>query len=221
MDRPVQRSLVVTGATGYLGRPVTALAIERGQRGRAFVRPGSESRVAAGAAVTTGDPFASDALAWAFARGDTLVHLIGTPRPSPSKARQFLDVDLVSIRAAATAAVQAGIAHIDYVSVAQPAPVMRAHVAARKEGESLVHATAYPRRSCALVRARAGPQVAIRAGAERLGPVTHGQMMAALMSAVERRPARAGVVDVAGIRAARMEDTVRPRWRSVDGVKST
>ena len=55
----------------------------------------------AGAEIVGGDPFSAGQLAAAFAR-DTLVHLIGTPRPSPAKAQQFLDVDLASIRAAAT-----------------------------------------------------------------------------------------------------------------------
>jgi uncharacterized protein YbjT (DUF2867 family) len=220
MDRPPQRSLVITGATGYLGRPLTTLAVARGHRVRAFVRPGSEARVGAGAAVTTGDPFAIDALAAACSAETTLVHLIGTPRPSPAKAQQFLDVDLASIRAAAAAAVGAGVPHIVYVSVAHPAPVMRAYIAARAEGERLVRETAIAatilRPWYVLGPGHWWPYALVpaywllerlpstRAGAERLGLVTHEQMVTALMSAVERGPAGAGVVDVPGIRAARL-----------------
>lgn len=53
---------------------------------------------------------------------DTFVHLVGTPRPSPAKASEFRRVDLVSVQAAVTAALNAHIAHFVYLSVAQPAP---------------------------------------------------------------------------------------------------
>ena len=220
MDRPPSRSLVITGATGYLGKPLTALAIARGHRVRAFVRPGSEARTPTGAEVTTGDPFAIDALAAALSPAVTLVHLIGTPRPSPAKAQQFLDVDLTSIRAAAAAATRVGIAHIVYVSVAHPAPVMRAYIAARAEGERLVRETGIAatilRPWYVLGPGHWWPYALLpaywllaripstRAGAERLGLVTHRQMVVALMSAVERGPTGAGVIEVPGIRAARL-----------------
>src|SRR5215208_6698396 len=93
---------------------------------------------------TVGDPLSSRDLTAAFRAGDTLVHLIGTPRPSPAKAQQFRDIDLVSIRAAAAAAADARVAHIVYVSVAHPAPMMHAYIAVRSEGESLVRATGIP-----------------------------------------------------------------------------
>ncbi len=46
-----------------------------------------------------------------------------------------------SIRATARAATSAKASHIVYVSVAHPAPVMRAYIAAREEGEALIAAT--------------------------------------------------------------------------------
>jgi uncharacterized protein YbjT (DUF2867 family) len=218
MDRPVQRTLVVTGATGYLGRPLTARALERGHRVRAFVRPGSESRAAAGVEVTVGDPFSIDALAAALSPEATLVHLIGTPRPSPAKARQFHDIDLASIRAAAAAARRVGIAHFVYVSVAQPAPVMRAYVDVRREGERLVREAAVPstilRPWYVLGPGHWWPYAlqpvywlleripATRDGAHRLGLVTHEQMLSALLSAIESGPEAARLMDVPAIRTA-------------------
>jgi uncharacterized protein YbjT (DUF2867 family) len=214
----LSRSVVITGATGYLGRPLTALALARGHRVRAFVRPGSEPRVPAGAAVAIGDPFVEDHLTAALAPGDTLVHLIGTPRPSPAKAQQFLDVDLASIRTAASAATRAGIGHIVYVSVAHPAPVMAAYVAARRQGEALVAASGIP---ATIVRPWyvLGPghwwpyallpfywlferMPSTRETTRRLGLVTHTQMITALMRAIEDGTAGAGIIDVPGIRAA-------------------
>ena len=74
-------------------------------------------------------------------RLSTLVQLVGTPKPNPSKARQFREVDLVSARESAAAAAAAAVRHVVYVSVAQPAPVMRAYVEARAEGEAAIRAT--------------------------------------------------------------------------------
>ena len=218
MDRPAQRTVLVTGATGYLGRPLTARALDRGHRVRAFVRPGSESRAAAGVEVAVGDPFSVDALAAALSPETTLVHLIGTPRPSPAKARQFRDIDLASIRAAATAARRVGIAHFVYVSVAQPAPVMRAYIEVRREGERLVRETAVP---STILRPWhvLGPGhwwpyglmplywllervPATRDGAHRLGLVTQEQMLSALLSAIEGGPEAARLLEVPAIRAA-------------------
>ena len=68
----------------------------------------------------------------------TLVHLVGTPHPGPSKAAEFERVDLASIRSSVEAARRAQIAHLVYISVAQPAPVMRAYVAARAKGEAAI-----------------------------------------------------------------------------------
>jgi uncharacterized protein YbjT (DUF2867 family) len=212
------RSVVITGATGYLGRPLTALALARGHRVRAFVRAGSELRVPPGADVVVGDPFSSDQLAAALSPRDTLVHLIGTPRPSPAKAKQFLDVDLASIRAAADAARRARVAHIVYVSVAHPAPVMAAYIAARTQGEALVAATAVPatilRPWYVLGPGHWWPYALLpvywllerlpskRDAAHRLGLVTHQQMVAALMRAIEDGPEAAGIIDVPAIRAS-------------------
>jgi uncharacterized protein YbjT (DUF2867 family) len=77
----------------------------------------------------------AESIADALQPTETLVHLVGTPHPGPAKAPEFLRVDLASVRAAVEAACHAGRPHFVYVSVAQPAPVMKAYVAARAEGE--------------------------------------------------------------------------------------
>jgi uncharacterized protein YbjT (DUF2867 family) len=184
----------------------------------AFVRPGSEARVEAGARVIVGNPFSSDELARACCAGDTLVHLIGTPRPNPSKAQQFLEVDLASARAAAAAASQAAVAHIVYVSVAHPAPVMRAYIAARVQAEETIRATGIPatilRPWYVLGEGHWWPYALVplyklfewvpskRESALRLGLVTHKQMITALIRAIEDGPRGARVLDVPAIRAA-------------------
>src|SRR5439155_11955463 len=130
-----QRHLVfVTGGTGYLGRELIPELLRRGHGVRALVRPGSERGLPSGAEAVRGNALEAETFAAAVAPADTLVHLVGTPRPSPAKAAQFRAVDLASIRASVAAAAQGGVRHVVYVSVAHPAPVMRAYIAVRQEG---------------------------------------------------------------------------------------
>jgi uncharacterized protein YbjT (DUF2867 family) len=191
----------MTGGTGYLGRPLIEQLTSRGHRVRALVRPGSERRLPRTAEPVRGN--ALDASGWAseVAPADTLVHLVGTPHPSPSKAAEFQAVDLPSIRASVAAAVEARVAHVVYVSVAHPAPIMAAYTAVRKQGEEMIRAHGL---NATILRpwyvlgpghwwpyallpiyavARLIPST--REGARRLGLVTQAQMLRALLTAVE------------------------------------
>ena len=75
--------------------------------------------------------------AWAVdsVGGGTYLQLLGVPHPSPAKARQFVEIDLRSATESITAAAAAGIDHLVYVSVAQPAPGMLAYQQARARAE--------------------------------------------------------------------------------------
>lgn len=119
----VERCVFVTGGTGYIGRQLAASLIARGDRVRVLTRSGSVSRVPAGAAAIVGDALDATSYVGALREGDTLVHLVGTPHPTPSKAAEFRRVDLPSIEAAVAAAAKARIGHLVYVSVAHPAPI--------------------------------------------------------------------------------------------------
>jgi len=210
----------ITGGTGYVGRRVVRALLEMGYEVRVLTRPESSARVPRGAAAVVGNALDAASFRDEVRAGDTLVHLVGTPHPSPAKAAEFRRVDLPSILASVAAARHAGAAHVVYVSVAQPAPVMHAYIAARAEGEAALAAsglTATVLRPwyvlgpghwwpLALVplyaMARLVPST--RAGAERLGLVRLDQMVAALVRAVEHPPAPGSLtlVDVPGIRAA-------------------
>ena len=208
----MNRHVFVTGGSGYLGRPLIAELLGRGHRVRALVRPGSEHRIPAGAELVFGN--ALDSTGWRahVAPADTFVHLVGTPHPGPAKAAEFNAIDLPSIKAAVAAAESAGIAHFVYVSVAHPAPIMHAYLSVRSQGEALIasarldatilrpwyvlgegHRWAY-----ALVPfygiARLIPST--RAGARRLGLVTHAQMLSALVAAVESPVSGIRIVEV-------------------------
>lgn len=210
--------VVVTGGTGYLGRALVPHLIARGHHVRVLTRPGSAGHVSPGAVAVVGDPLNAASIRLALRPGDTVVHLVGTSHPGPSKVAQFTAVDLASVRAVVEACRAAGTAHLVYVSVAQPAPVMKAYQAVRAQGEQMIAEAGL---TATIVRpwyvlgpghwwplalvplyaaARALP--GLRDGATRLGLVTLPQMTGALLSAVESAPSegRQVVVDVPTIR---------------------
>ena len=216
-------SVCITGATGYLGVALSGALSARGHAVRALVRPGGAARVRPGTEVQELDLFDVDALASALGAGDTVVHLIGTPHPNPSKAAKFQRVDLGSARICAAAASRARVAHAVYMSVAQPAPMMQAYVAARAAAEAAFTGAGL---TATFLRpwyvlgpghrwpylltpfyAVAGWLPWTRESARRLGLVTLAQMTRALVAAVEDPPpaGRCRVVDVPAIRAARTE----------------
>lgn len=191
----------VTGATGYMGRSVITALLARGHRVRGLVRPGSEQKLPAGCEAVTGDALDAASYAHLIAPADTLIHLVGVPHPNPSKAAQFQTIDLASAKIAASNAHAAGIKHFIYVSVAQPAPVMQAYVAARAAAEQSIRATGLNatilRPWYVLGPGHRWPYLLLpifwlleylprtRETARRLGFVTLPQMTAALSRAVE------------------------------------
>jgi uncharacterized protein YbjT (DUF2867 family) len=213
-----RRCVFVTGATGYMGRALISALIRRGHGVRALARKESAQHVPAGAETVVGNALQPGTFADQVAPADTLVHLVGTPHPSPAKAASFRAVDLPSVDAALAAARTARITHFVYVSVAQPAPVMQAYIAVRQEGEARIRASGIP---ATLVRpwyvlgpghrwpyflvplyVLAERLPPLRETALRLGLVTIGQMVSALVAAVERGPQGIRILDVPAIRAA-------------------
>jgi uncharacterized protein YbjT (DUF2867 family) len=210
----------ITGGTGYIGRQLIERLVARGHRVRALTRASSRGRVPAGVEAVTGDALDAASVTGAVRPGDTVVHLVGTPHPSPSKAAEFVRVDLAGVRASVVAAARAGVRQIVYVSVAQPAPLMHAYLAVRAEGEQSIRLAGLTatvlrpwyvlgpghRWPMALIPlyALASLVPAWREGARRLGLVTLDQMVNALVRAVEEPPPAGTVriVDVPGIRAS-------------------
>jgi uncharacterized protein YbjT (DUF2867 family) len=191
--------------------------LQRGHAVRALVRPGSGGELPPAVTRVVGN--ALDAVTYCdqVAPADTLVHLVGTSRPSPAKAAEFRRVDLVSVEAALAAALHAGIRHFVYLSVAQPAPIMRAYVEVRREGEGLIRASGlvatFLRPWYVLGPGHRWPWLLVpmyavlsvvpstNEGARRLGLVTRKQMVAALVRAVEEPPEWVRVVEVPEIRS--------------------
>jgi uncharacterized protein YbjT (DUF2867 family) len=131
-------NVFLTGATGYIGRHLIPELLRRGHTVRALVRPASIDKLARGAEPVVGDALNAFSFAHQIAPSDTFVQLVGVAHPSPAKAKEFQSVDLASIRESVRAVSGSSIRHFLYLSVAMPAPAMRAYVEVRAEGECLV-----------------------------------------------------------------------------------
>jgi uncharacterized protein YbjT (DUF2867 family) len=209
-------SVFITGGTGYLGRPLIATLLARGHNVRALVRDGSQHKLPAGCTPVVGDALNGKSYAAQIQPSDTFVQLVGVPHPGPSKAAQFRSIDFTSACGAIAAATQAGVRHFVYLSVAHPAPVMKAYVAVRSECEDRLVASGM---NATILRPWyvLGPGhwwphavkpfywlfsliPSTRAGAQRLGLVTLAQMTAALADAVEHPSNGVRIMEVAEIR---------------------
>jgi uncharacterized protein YbjT (DUF2867 family) len=212
-----RRHIFITGGTGYLGRPLITLLLERGHEVRALVRPGSENRLPVGCQPVVGNALDVDSYAGQIRPADTFVQLVGVSHPNPSKAVEFRNVDLASGQGAVEAARAAGVEHFIYVSVAQPAPVMKAYIQVRAECEAMIRQSGMNatilRPWYVLGPGRRWPYLLLpiyklmellpptREGAARLGLVTLDQMSKALLHAVETPSQSVRIVEVPEIRA--------------------
>lgn len=212
-------NVFIAGATGFMGRRLSAELLRRGHALTALARPESSGRAAPGTRVVTGDPLDSATYRQHLAGHDCFVHLVGVSHPSPAKAAQFRSIDLASLRQSVTAAAGAAIGHFVYVSVAHPAPIMREYIAARREAEEAIRDARLnasilrpwyvlgPGRRWPLALLPAywllGLFPATREGARRLALVTLPQMIAALAWSVEHRPEGLRVLEVPQIRQFR------------------
>jgi uncharacterized protein YbjT (DUF2867 family) len=206
----------VTGGTGYIGSRLIPLLVQRGHEINALVRAGSERKLPPGVTPVVADPLQMDSYTEQVRGSDTFVHLIGVPHPSPAKAREFREIDLVSAQVAVKAAQTAEISHFIYLSVAQPAPMMQAFIAVRSEGERMIRETGIP---ATFVRPWyvLGPGhrwayvllpfywvcerlPATRESARRLGLVTISQMLDTLVWSVENPSDGVRILDVPKIR---------------------
>lgn len=211
-----RRRVFLTGATGYLGSRLATELVRRGHDVRALCRPASIRKLPSRVTAVVGDALNAASYRGELGDADTFVHLIGVAHPSPRKAALFQSVDLESVHAALEAVANADVKHFVYVSVAHPAPVMRAFVEARRRAEEAIASAGLPRTvlrpwyvlgpghrwpllllplywSASLVPS-------LREGARRLGLVTLRSMLRALVHAVEHPSQDCTLLEVPAIR---------------------
>jgi uncharacterized protein YbjT (DUF2867 family) len=208
------RSVFIAGATGYMGSRLAAQLLARGHRVAGLVRPGSEARLAAGCRAVAGNALDSTTFRDQLRDADTYVQLVGVAHPSPAKARQFREIDLKSCEESLKA-VSACVRHFIYVSVAHPAPMMHEYIEVRTRCEERIRALGI---NATILRpwyvlgpghywpyllkpayALARQIPSLREGAQRLGLVTIGQMLSALVASVENPASGFRIVEVPDI----------------------
>jgi uncharacterized protein YbjT (DUF2867 family) len=214
----IMKRIFMTGATGYMGKSLVPLLLARGHEVLALVRKPSVGKLPSGCVAVTGDALDKNTYQSRLAGADTFIQLAGVSHPSPAKAAEFRKVDLVASYNAIDAAQAAGVAHFIYVSVAHPAPMMKAYIEVRRECEEKLRASGLNatilRPWYVLGPGHRWPYLLLPAywllealpstsnSARRLGLVTLPQMVAALLHAVEHPAEGSRIVDVPAIRAS-------------------
>jgi uncharacterized protein YbjT (DUF2867 family) len=207
----------VAGGTGYIGVPLVSLLLARGQKVFALARPGSEGKLPAGGIAVIGDALKPGGYSVPSVC-DTFVHLVGVAHPSPAKANEFLSVDQRSLEVAVEGAKRAAIRHFVYVSVAHPAPTMKAYITVRSHCEEVIRAAGldatFVRPWYVLGPGHRWPYVlkplywlcekipSKRETAMRLGLVTREQMVRCLAAAVESPAHGVRIIEVPEIRSS-------------------
>lgn len=210
------QKIFVAGGTGYLGARLIAALLQRGHNVRALARANSGQKLPPGCTPISGEALDKSSYQEKIRPADTFVHLVGVSHPNPVKAEQFRTIDLASVQNAVPAAVAAGIKHFVYVSVAHPAPVMKAYWQTRAECEAIIRASGLNvtvlRPWYVLGPGHRWPYMLMpmywlferlpgtRETAQRLGLVTLQQMITALVNAIEDPIQGVRILDVRQIR---------------------
>ena len=198
-----------------MGSRLAPILLERGHEVRALTRIPSVIKLPPGC-----HPVFGSAVSGGYdshvPQGCTFVHLVGVSHPSPAKAEQFRTIDLAALRVSVAAAVKAQAHHFVFVSVAHPAPAMKAYIAVRQECEQIIEDSGLNatilRPWYVLGPGHLWPYMLLpmywlmehipskRETALRLGLVTLQQMLNALVAAVENPSQGIEIVDVPRIR---------------------
>lgn len=210
-------NIFLTGGTGYIGQRLIPLLAAKGHKIQALTRKESLSKLPTGCLPIIGNALDKSTFTDQIKPAETFIQLVGVAHPSPSKGKEFRTIDLVSGRESVAAAAAAGIKHFIYVSIAQPAPMMKDYIAVRTEVESLIQSNdmnaTILRPWYVLGPGHRWPYLLLPAywiaeripvtseSAQRLGLVTLAQMLRALVHAVDMPPRGIKILEVPAIRS--------------------
>ena len=188
-----------------------------GSQVNAVARPQSSAKLPARCDVIIGDVLNAQTYQDRVPSGSTFVHLVGTAHPAPWKGAQFRSIDLVSLQQSVLAAKHAAVDHFVFVSVAHPAPMMKAFIDVRVKCEQIIQdaglTTTILRPWYILGPGHYWPYLLIpfykifesipstSESAVRLGLVKHRQMVNALARTVASKPAETQILETAALRS--------------------
>ncbi|HEV7921944.1 MAG TPA: NAD(P)H-binding protein [Thermoanaerobaculia bacterium] len=216
-------NIFITGGSGYIGQHLIQALLARGHRVRGVVR--KRWTLPKGAEEVIGNALDGSTFIEAVAAGDTFVQLVGVAHPSPAKAQQFREIDLVSVQESVKAAKEARVAHFVYLSVAQPAPIMRDYIAVRAEGERLIQEAGldatFIRPWYVLGPGHRWPYLLLpfywlfrTETSRRLYPVKLTDVVRAMVSAIEQPPSGVRIIEAPELRRGAVAHPHPPRQQS-------
>src|SRR5258706_2956322 len=110
------KSVFITGGTGYVGSRVIPLLANKGYTVNALAREGSENKLPAGCSPVTGNALDSESFEEKIGTSETFIQLVGVSHPGPGKKKLFKEIDLVSVTESVKAAKHSGLKHFIYIS---------------------------------------------------------------------------------------------------------
>jgi len=140
----MNNNIFITGGTGYIGSRISPILLKNGFNVTALVRKESINKLPANCKAVEGNALDEKTFQEYVKGCDTFIQLVGVSHPSPSKKEEFKKIDLASMTASVNAAKYAGVKHFIYLSVAQPAPMMKEYIEVRKRGEKLLEENEIP-----------------------------------------------------------------------------
>lgn len=132
------KKVFISGGTGYVGKELIKQLLQKRYEVYALARRGSEKKLPEGCNIITGDALKAETFRDKIFPCETFVQLTGVAHPGPGKEHLFKEIDLASVQASVENAKYAGIKNFIYISVTNPAPVLKAYVDVRVEGERLI-----------------------------------------------------------------------------------
>lgn len=131
------RTIAITGATGFAGRPAVAALLARGHRVKALVRDPGKAQLPPQVELVAGDLNASESLGRLAEGADTFLHVAGAI--SALNRAGFFAVNQIGTLNAVAAAKAAGVQRFVYVSsLAAREPLLSPYGASKASAEDIV-----------------------------------------------------------------------------------